>query len=321
MRLLETSLVSIIVPVYNAGFYLDACLQSIMQQSWQNWELLVIDDGSSDNSVEICDRYAKSDSRITVVHKHNEGVSTARNIGIRMAKGDYIIFADADDLLPSNSIESRMLHRDEAELVIAGFRTVNVTGGISKEIAIENPQIWSQRMAIENVLLSGEIGYQGYLWNKLFRKEIIDSSNLSFDSTIAYNEDRLFCVSYILRCNRITVIRDVVYLYRQTPSGAMAMTGKMKDKDYHKYMSEFFAYDQMIQLIKPHYSDLVFSIAEEAQKRAITLRSSTPPTEQKLKRGFGNRVATYGFTAFRVSGSKETAKQKLRVVYHALKRR
>lgn len=317
----QPPLVSIIVPVYNAGQYLDACIQSIIRQTWLRWELLIVDDGSTDGSAAICDGYAEQDPRITVIHKNNEGVSRARNEGLNMARGDYVVFVDADDLLPSNSLELRMEQRDGVDLVIAGYRIINESNDIIEETANQEKKIWPQETAIKNVIVSGDIGYQGYSVNKLFRRDIILKFNLRFDDRVAYNEDRLFCVSYVLKCNCVAVISEVVYIYRQTSSGAMAQLKTMRDCDYDKIMSEFLAYDQMIQSIRTDYPNLLFPITEDAMNRAVNLKRVTAPTERRLMKGFGERIISYGVDALRIADKTISARRVARVLYHMLKRK
>ena len=116
-------IISIIVPVYNTEEYLDKCILSIMAQTYADFELLLIDDGSTDSSGSICDKYAAQDSRVRVFHKENGGVSRARNLGIDNSKGDYLLFLDSDDWLASDTFEilHRTLEREDADCVIFGF--------------------------------------------------------------------------------------------------------------------------------------------------------------------------------------------------------
>ena len=124
---LITGLVSVIVPVYNCERYLRRCIESIINQSYKNIEIILIDDGSTDNSGEICNAYALSDNRIRVIHTENSGPSAARNIGIKNSKGEFIFFVDADDFIKNNAINLLVehYHRTKADIIIGDFNKIN----------------------------------------------------------------------------------------------------------------------------------------------------------------------------------------------------
>ena len=114
-------MISIIIPIYNVEDYLNKCIDSIIYQTYSDWELILVDDGSFDSSPAICDSYATCDSRIKVIHKINEGVSKARNIGIEIAQGEYIVFCDADDYVDPNYLKQFLKNNKNADLVITGY--------------------------------------------------------------------------------------------------------------------------------------------------------------------------------------------------------
>ena len=161
--------VSIIVPVYNVERFLPKCLDSILNQTFQNFELLLIDDGSSDNSGSICDEYAKKDSRIKVFHQENKGVSFARNLGLDYAQGKYILFVDSDDWVASEYLQDFIRIVDskkETDIILSGFVNVYKDREIKKTFL-------EQRILCFDALTELLIFRYGYPWGKLYRNDII----------------------------------------------------------------------------------------------------------------------------------------------------
>ncbi len=132
-------LVSVIIPVYNADKFLDKCIQSVINQSYTNWELILINDGSTDESGLICDTYAQNDKRIKIIHNKNQGVSVTRNIGINKATGDYLFFLDADDYLPKDSLKTLIYYIEKhPELdVIKGFHECLMPDGDPGKLSLK----------------------------------------------------------------------------------------------------------------------------------------------------------------------------------------
>ena len=130
-------MISVIVPVYNTEKYLDRCIQSILAQTYSNFELLLVDDGSTDSSGAICDKYAEQDSRVRVFHKVNGGASTARNMGLDNAKGEWIAFVDSDDWIDVEMLNSLMLHHDQADIVVSDFYLHSHSGVSVKKLLVD----------------------------------------------------------------------------------------------------------------------------------------------------------------------------------------
>lgn len=199
--------VSFIVPVYNAETKLDRCIRSIIDQSCDSWELILIDDGSTDNSGTICDNYANIDSRIRVIHKSNGGVSSARNTGLTVAKGEYISFVDADDYIKESFLEI-CLSGYGRDLIICGFE---ITCGTDINLKEDNIYLSKDSRASERIISNPY--YLDTPWGKLFKKEKIIESKLLFDEKLKLSEDTLFCYQYLLNCKTVSVKADPLYFY------------------------------------------------------------------------------------------------------------
>ena len=204
-------LISIIVPVYNAESTISRCVNSILKQTFSNWELLLIDDGSTDRSYEICDEYATKDKRIEAFHKKNGGVSSARNVGLDKAKGEWITFCDSDDEILNNTfaLYDRIIkEHNEIDLISCGY-IIYYKSGSFKNISCKKYIISKDKKA--NLLNCEENSYYGFLWDKCFRASI--AKKYRFDETISYCEDHLYTYQYLLQCQYTYFSPDVVYKY------------------------------------------------------------------------------------------------------------
>lgn len=211
------SLVSIIVPVYNAETFLSKCIESIIQQDYDSIEILLIDDGSKDNSLKICQEYSDKYENVKVFSKKNTGVSDTRNYGIKRSNGKYICFVDSDDYLEENyvSLMVKTIEKDNTDLVIA---TYNVVGDNNFKTDLEALKkikgIRNKEEVLKKIINIEENNcIFGYIWRCLYKKDIIYSNKILFE-TMRMSEDYLFLVEYINACNLISVIDDSIYNYR-----------------------------------------------------------------------------------------------------------
>lgn len=202
--------ISVIVPVYNTEKYLRECVDSILAQTFTDFELLLIDDGSSDNSGIICDDYVAGDSRVRVFHKPNGGVSSARNLGLDNARGEWIVFVDSDDILPEESLSIRFEAASKDNTDLAIFRA-NYFGNINFSVGPSNDKTYSDLFQFRTDL-PDYYPYIGTLWDKIYRKNTI--SLLRFDETMSLAEDHMFNVSYIRLCHCFKLKKTNVYQYR-----------------------------------------------------------------------------------------------------------
>lgn len=205
-------IISIVVPIYNAEKYLRHCIESILQQTFTNFELLLINDGSTDSSQHICDDYSW-DSRVRVFRKSNRGVSAARNFGIKKSIGKYLTFVDSDDYLEPNALELlyRNISNGDCDLVCASYRRISS----KKELYVcsLSPQILTcQNLAT----LCYEINFAiilGGVWGKLYKKEIISNHKISFPENIHYSEDNIYNIQYYKCVNAAKIIDSIIYNY------------------------------------------------------------------------------------------------------------
>lgn len=205
--------ISIIVPVYKAETYLHRCVDSILAQTFTDWELLLIDDGSPDRSGEICDEYAKKDTRIRVFHKKNGGVSSARNLGLDNVLGEYVTFVDSDDCLYLNAL-------DRLFSVAEKYQLDFIQCSFNREYKEEHCN--SQNSDILSAKEYVCFGYLGtHVWASFFKTDIIKKYNLKFDTSIRLGEDQIFAFDYLLHTQKTCYIGDVLYFYMDNDESAI----------------------------------------------------------------------------------------------------
>lgn len=204
-------LISIIIPVYNAEKFLIKCLDSIKKQTYKNIEVILINDGSTDKSGEICDDYCTSDSRFKVIHKENGGVSSARNCGLSEVSGDYICFIDPDDWVELDMIKVlfELTQNYNSEIGICGYYKEE-SGKILNKIGNQKVLNYSNHEALNEILK--EDSFKGFLWNKIFSTQIINNE-VYFNEEIHFCEDLLFVCQCILKSSNIAYNTKPYYHY------------------------------------------------------------------------------------------------------------
>ncbi|MDY3250502.1 MAG: glycosyltransferase [Candidatus Choladocola sp.] len=214
---MESINVSVIIPVYNMAEYIDQCVECLLKQTYKSFEVIFIDDGSKDNSLEICKGWASKYKNIKVLHKENGGVSSARNAGINEAVGEYLLFVDADDCLAERYVETLFQSRENADIVICGFSKLE--NGSYTHVLLGQEGLLSRESVFYNAICNNVI--YGACWNKLFQKKRIIENSIRFNEAIAIGEDMLFLVQYLSRCESYYYINKPLYIYRINNTSAM----------------------------------------------------------------------------------------------------
>lgn len=217
----STTLISVIVPIYKSEKYLRCCLDSIINQTYKNIEILLIDDGSPDNSGKICDEYAKIDNRINVIHTINRGVSAARNTGITVSKGEYISFIDSDDYIDTDFYELLINKAREKNPDIIYCDSFNVDSNnniLNKKTDRNLTRYFSQKEALINCLKS-ENGFRLRIMNAIYKRKVV----LPFTEGRVYAEDQEFIVKAYLQSELIAFVYSSKYYYRLHPSVAKSL--------------------------------------------------------------------------------------------------
>lgn len=211
-------LISIIVPVYKVEQYIRECINSILSQTFTDFELILVDDGSPDQCPQICDEYHRLDARVKVIHKSNAGVSAARNEGLRNATGKYVTFVDSDDLLPAGALEKYMDRIDDNECDAVFGKHVHSYEGkqVCRELRLKvghytYPDIKDK--VIDDGTLTGFLF--GSVCGGLYKREVLNNNSVVFNESVQVNEDGLFNLVFLLKCRSIYVIDETVYIYRQ----------------------------------------------------------------------------------------------------------
>ena len=209
--------ISIIVPVYNTEKYLHCCVDSILAQTYTDFELLLIDDGSTDNSGDICNEYISKDSRVSVFHKQNGGVSSARNLGLDNAKGEWVAFIDSDDWIKTDYLFS-MINLSDSDLIVNSFSIVDDLEDWKPKIdnkKYENKEI---KFFVERFIWSASFCTP---WCKLFKKSII--GDLRFDVNLSLAEDTIFVFQYLCKVSTIRTVENYGYQYRRGINDSLSM--------------------------------------------------------------------------------------------------
>lgn len=213
---------SIVAPVYNAAPYLSNFIESVIGQTFTDWELLLVNDGSTDNSGQICDNYAQKDDRIRVFHKQNGGVSSARNVGLKYMQGDWVLMPDPDDELPFDSVEALLQYAtNDVDLVSASY-SMYINGELKTPMKESVDGFYE---VLDFVTEMGVIPQPRNLdrrcCNKLFRASVIKNNNILFPEDLHYREDILYNYQYLERCiNRVHSITNNTYTYYRRDCGA-----------------------------------------------------------------------------------------------------
>lgn len=245
--------VSIIVPVYNVELYIDKCLESLINQSMKDIEIILIDDGSTDNSGKICDSYAIKDKKVKVIHKNNRGLSNSRNCGLDIAKGEYISFVDSDDFIHPQMIEIlyKTIISNNGDIVICDFQRIYENNNIKfKQYKTEqNIKIYNNIEAL-NELYSKNVVKFVIAWNKLYKRELF--INLRYREK-KFHEDEFIIHELLYRSNKVIDIPLQLYFYLQRQDsimGAKFSVKRLDGLDAYRERIHFFQEKHEKELLK-----------------------------------------------------------------------
>ena len=277
--------VSVIVPIYNSEKSLPRCLKSILLQSFKNLEVILVNDGSQDNSLEICEKFRQKDNRIIVINKENSGVSAARNSGLKIASGEFIQFVDADDFLNFNMIECMLkeINKNDADIVICGYNKITSNRIIKKSPNNFNADCLSgfKECFIDlykNAFLNAP-------WNKLYRRQKIKTY---FDENLSIGEDLLFNLSYISNCDKISVMNQILYNYDVSLQNSLVCKYDEKllytqiylNKEVQKFLKENFNSNDFLEInevfakeIYYYLKKLVFLSKDQRREKLKKIKS------------------------------------------------
>lgn len=257
MNTMEQPLVSIIIPVYNAKTHLEACVQSILDQSYKRFELLLINDGSSDGSSELCDELSQKSEKIRVIHKENGGVSSARNAGLDIASGDYIVFVDSDDVISNNYLESFLESAHKGDLIL----------GMIEDLYFDNQGvIVKQKTRHVEAPNCGILADEYYKLLellrvpvvKLYKRSILEDHRIRFDENLSLAEDQVFNFSYYKHIKTYALETRSIYKYYhlyESNSLSSLRTKKTFEDELYKLNVEY----AFIKSYSPSNADLVYA--------------------------------------------------------------
>lgn len=229
--------ITIIVPIYNSERYLKKCIQSILAQSYDDFELILIDDGSTDSSGQICDEFSKQNTRIKVYHESNKGVSTARNRGLELASGDWITFIDSDDWIEPDYLLGLISNNEGYDFIISYYNVLGWKGWINDP--------WEDNCYTgEHIKDSFDNNMRrfDFICGKMYRNSIIKEYGIRFNPKISYAEDSIFTLNYVLNISSIRVLSSALYCYNC--SSEESLTTRKRNWDASAYVI-----DQMCNIL------------------------------------------------------------------------
>lgn len=257
--------ISIIVPVYKVELYLEKCVNSIINQTYKNLEIILVDDGSPDNCGAMCEELAKVDNRIKVIHKENGGLSSARNAGIDIATGEYVAFIDSDDWIESDFVEvlEKLLTENDADFSVCGMITDYGNAIVKNHINYYKAFKADKKEIFNQIIINPD--FYGYACNKLFKKDII--CNLRFDETLMSCEDLDFCVRLAAKCNSAVYTNEKFYHYMQHSASMTGETGYSPRK-----LSVLKAYENILPYYEKYNPENLSIIRKNYLKIAINIK-------------------------------------------------
>lgn len=276
----EKALISIIIPVYKVEIYLEKCIQSVINQTYENLQIILVDDGSPDNCGKICDEYAQKDHRIEVIHKSNGGLSDARNKGLEIAKGEYIGFVDSDDYIEADMYEVlyNLLKQYNADVSICNFYTVS-QGKITIKNADNGINEYNRIEILKEILLDKNI--QSYAWNKLYKKELFDEIKYP----VGKKYEDIGTTFYLLeKCNKVVVTGKPEYYYINRQDSIVNNVTETTITDYIELIMQRYDYiEENIKELSSYNKDYLKRILKTAEQDIKNLNEVGDYTKRKYE--------------------------------------
>lgn len=267
---MSNPLISVIVPVYNVEQYLPSCLDSILGSTYTNWECLLVDDGSTDRSGIICDRYAASDARFRVFHKENGGVSSARNKALENMNGEWLMFLDSDDEILASAMQNLLTAamNSGSDMSMGNYVSVRSKGDDIHSDTYPTPRTMSFEDVLTLFFVYPRGRFQGYLTNRIMKASVVRDNHLRFREDIYYKEDGLFLVQYLLYSKKdVPFITDVIYLYKIREGSAMMAASRRYNR---KYLTNLDARIAILNEIERHAPiDSLVKLAKESVLKVV----------------------------------------------------
>lgn len=276
-------LISVIVPVYQVENYLNQCIESIIDQTYTNLEIILIDDGSKDNCPQICDEWSIKDKRITVIHKKNGGLSDARNVGLDIAKGKYIAFIDSDDWVDSRYIELlySSLINSEADISACSIQKVYDADSVDPYNLNPQLQLATPKEAIKDILYDRR--FKTVAWNKLYSEEILAGERFLVGKI---HEDEFFSYKVFDKTKKLVFIDAPLYKYRQR-------SGSIMSSPSLKHLDSLDAYLNRIKFLENNYADLALKDKLNFCIACINFYKEFLKSDSKSKNIALNRIKDY----------------------------
>lgn len=292
--------ISIIIPVYNSEKYLDTCLNSLINQTFKDIEIICINDGSMDNSLNILEKYAQTDKRIIVINQENSGVAVARNKGLKTATGNYVMFCDSDDYYHPDMCKTMLnkLTKENVDTVMCSanvfsdFKSTRDLKMVQEHYNNKDDHLCSLNDWKNKLLLSNE------LWNKIFKKEIIDKYHICFPEKI-WCDDRAFIMKYLACSDNVFVLKDRLYNYRLTPKSYCENVHNKKYKNFYdtifamQDVKRFFTQNELMEKNKYYFADKInfslfayYGTCDKAHKKDFILKHKELITDLEFDEDF-----------------------------------
>ena len=283
------ALISVLIPVFNVERYLSRCIESVIKQTYKNIEIILIDDGSKDKSGKICDKYAKKDDRIRVIHKENEGVSVARNLGMDSANGEYIIFVDSDDWIEQQAVELlfSQLSLYDSDLAIGNISKLTMLDK-QKRKALFELKTFDLNESDDLLLFFNSFIYWRGPWCKIYKTSLIKKHNIRFPIGVKFGEDSIFVLKYLSVIKTVVFFDKTIYVYNQLNANSATL----------KYHPDFIVASKSIinlqlglfnRFDNAHSNSSFLKILEREVK--ILIKHTTPITKEVFCKVMSNLMA------------------------------